>query len=264
MKRRARWIAIIICVAAAVAGGYVWWEVHTGGQWYKVTYDGEPVGYIHLVEEYEQYEGRKVWAETVEQRFRHGNLAETGFSSRYQLRRELDGQFIMMKGTFDSGRVGEWSEFYVVVADGMLRWTTTEGLGQADDTVELPKDTKVYAEVNAWLLKQHGIGPGDEAEFHVVSFFDAAGHRKAIVKKVERVKHVHEGEEVNALRVVIESTGRAAGETVLIMTESYDLLKQTEGDQVLVRSSRAEALANFPPGAKTGRGVLDWLRSLFE
>ena len=201
-------------MVAAVAGGYVWWEMHIGGKWYKVTLDGEPAGYMHVVEAYERYGGRKVLVETGEQhRYYGGDMV---FSYQYQIRRELDGQLITVKTTSNmavaaGGGTGK-RESSAVVADGMFSVTTTDERGQRNGKCELPKDKKVYAMVDAWLLKQHGIGPDDEAEFHVWSY-EATGHYKVIVKKVGRVKYVHEGEELDAYRVVVVYEGRWARTT---------------------------------------------------
>ena len=225
-------------------------------EWYKIAMKGKPVGYGHLSVTYEEHEGRAI--RHVVYKF-HLQMPFPGGSAKVMLqmdiRQELDGRLIRITGTTKAEAPGDGGDqerkYVATVAGGLLKGTETGPDGKKEKNLPLPKGGKVYANVDAWLLKQHDIGPGKTAEFQIVAF-GPIHLQKNSVKKVERVKHVHDGKEVDALRAVIESrrrvgNGEAISTNVIIMTTDYDMLKMVSDGIVLVRSNKKDALANIPP-----------------
>ena len=253
MKRLILPIVIVSCVvAASVFAGPVKRKPVAKKKptesWYKALIKGRPVGYVHYVVTYEEYEGRRIKRETAEAHMSSGGPVKT--IMRQDVRCELDGRLIKQKWLYEfegmPGAAQQTLEYTATVANGVLKATVTGRGVRKEKEIQLPKGVKVYPGVDECLLKRHGIGPGKVAEFHVFAF-QTMQLEKATVKKVERVKHVHEGKKVDAFRAVIERTDRAGFDQIIIMTVSYEMLKTALGDMEFVLSNKKDALANVPP-----------------
>lgn len=264
MKRLILPIVVASCVvAASVLAGPVKQKPAPKKQkpkeeWYKILVGGKPAGYLHSTEKFQQYEGREIRHEVMEGHLYipvPGGVVKT--TMLHDVRQELDGRLIKQSVAIESqnplgpGRLPNAPmkmQMEVTVKNGVLKASKTkvQGEGKEEKEIKLAKGTKVYAGIGGSLLKRHGIGPGDVAEFNVFSFMTMR-LKKQTVKKVERIKHVHNGKKVDAFRVIYTSSDRPNVKMTAIMSTDYDLLKLMVDNMECVLSNKKEALANLPP-----------------